>query len=283
MPRPVLIQGERGTGKELVARAIHRASGVRGVFLAVNCAAIAESLLESELFGHERGAFTGADRRTKGKFELADDGTLFFDEIGHMPLGFQQKILRTVEYGSFLRVGGSVEVSVDTRIVAATNANLKELIAAGGFLVDLYDRLSFEVIRVPPLRERRADIPVLAQHFLEQFMREVPAFRGKRLSAEALALLGEHAFPGNVRELKNIIERAVYRDTESVLTPDDLDIAPESRNAVPQGAFKQEVEKLERDLIRRGLEEARGNQAEAARRLGLTYHQFRYYHAKHFG
>lgn len=283
VPRPVLIQGERGTGKELVARAIHGASGRRGLFVAINCAAIPDSLLEAELFGHDNGAFTGADQRRKGKFELADDGTLFLDEIGHMPPSFQQKILRAVEYGAFLRVGGSEEIKVSTRVIAATNADLREKIAAGTFLPDLYDRLAFEVIRVPALRERPEDIQALAEHFIAAFAREMPEFAGKRLAKEALQVLHHYPFPGNVRELKNIIERAVYRDTSPIIAVEDIEpIEPlPAPVRASGGSFKEQLEARERELVVDALEKASGNQAQAARLLGLSYHQFRYFHAKH--
>ncbi len=281
VPRPALILGERGTGKELVARAIHHQSGLSGPFVVVNCAAIAETLLDGELFGHERGAYTGADRQAPGKFEVAEGGTLFLDEIGHMSRAFQQKILRVVEYGTFLRVGGTREVEVRTRILAATNADLHAKIERGEFLPDLHDRLAFEELRVPPLREREGDVALLADHFLQRFMREVPTFRGKTLSARALAQLERYPFPGNVRELKNIIERAVYRDTTAVLTPEDLGLNEPARARPASGTFKERIEAFERELIEGALEEAGGNQAEAARRLGLSYHQFRYYRAKH--
>jgi DNA-binding NtrC family response regulator len=281
VPRPVLIEGERGTGKELVARAIHDASGRSGLFVAINCAAIAESLLEAELFGHDKGAFTGADRRSKGKFELADGGTLFLDEIGHMPASFQQKILRAVEYGAFLRVGGSEEVKVRTRMIAATNADLREKIAEGSFLPDLYDRLAFEIIRVPPLRERPEDIEPLAEHFMAAFAREMPEFAGKKLAHEAIELLQHYAFPGNVRELKNIIERAVYRDTSQVISLEDIEPLPAPARTSSGGSFKARIEALERELIEGALEQADGNQAQAARLLGLSYHQFRYFHGKY--
>ena len=276
VPRPVLILGERGTGKELVARAIHRSSGCSGAFVVVNCAAFSDALLDSELFGHERGAFTGAERRVLGKFELARDGTLFLDEIGNMSLPFQQKILRIVEYGTFLRVGGSTEQQVNTRILAATNADLEPLMDAGRFQRDLYDRLAFEVIKVPALSGRKGDIELLAAHFLQQFMREVPAFQGKRLTSEAVQMLAEYSFPGNVRELKNIIERAVYRDTSDDLTPGDIGILVErGEPGSPEGSFHGQASALERRLIREAYEKADKNKAQAARDLGLPYHQFR--------
>jgi DNA-binding NtrC family response regulator len=278
IPRPVLIQGERGTGKELVARAIHVASG-RGdrPFIAVNCAAFPETLLESELFGHERGAFTGADQRRQGKFEQAQGGTLFLDEIGNMPVAFQQKILRVIEYGTFTRLGGVQELRPDARIVTATNTDLGLAIAQGRFLQDLYDRLSFEIVRVPALRERDGDIEVLAHHFLEEFLKEVPALRPKGMSPEALALLERHSFPGNVRELKNTIERAAYRDRTNQIDPEDIDLA-----AVPaafEGAtFDERVDAFKRRQILDALAEAGGNQTRAAQALGLSYDQFRHYY-----
>jgi DNA-binding NtrC family response regulator len=281
IPRPLLIVGERGTGKELVARAIHFASErPAGSLVTINCAAIGESLLESELFGHERGAFTGAEHARRGRFEQAEGGTLFLDEIGRMPLAFQQKILRVVEYGTFTRVGGAAERKTSARVIAATNADLRKKIDDGEFLGDLYDRLAFEVIRVPALRERPGDIPILAHLFLRQFADEIPAFRGKRLADSALEMLREYAFPGNVRELKNIIERAAYRDTTNEITPEDIGLLPRAELAGRGGSFKEQVFAFRRKLIESALRETKGNQAEAARRLGLSYDQFRHYHRK---
>ena len=277
IPRPVLILGERGTGKELVARAIHAASGaVERPFLALNCAAFPESLLESELFGHEKGAFTGAERQVAGKFEQASGGTLFLDEIAHMPPAFQQKILRVVEYGTFARVGGTREVRSTARILAASNADLVDGIRAGWFLADLYDRLAFEVVEVPPLREREGDVRLLAMHFLREFLREVPALGDKGFAADAMATLERYPFPGNVRELKTIIERAAYRDTTQEINVEDLGLlAP--RPAEAGGTFEERVVAFERRLIEEALRSAGGNQAAAARSLGLAYHRFRYY------
>jgi transcriptional regulator with GAF, ATPase, and Fis domain len=281
VPRPVLIVGERGVGKELVARAIHLAAGpAERPLVTLNCAAFSDALLESELFGHERGAFTGAETLRRGKFELADGGTLFLDEIGHMSLAFQEKILRVVEYGTFTRVGGMNDLRTSTRIIAATNRNLQEQIAAGEFLADLYDRLSFHTICVPPLRQRDGDIPVLAEWFLERFSQETPSVAGRRLSHAALAALERYPFPGNVRELKNIIERAACRETGPQIEPADLGLAA----AVPppaNGDFHCQLDRFAERLLADALAEAGGNQAQAARRLGLPYHQFRYYLKKH--
>lgn len=284
IPRPVLIIGERGTGKELVARAIHTASGEPDrPMVVINCAAFTDSLLETELFGHERGAFTGADTQVYGKFEVAGTGTLFLDEIGNMSLSFQRKILRVVEYGTFTRVGGSSEIQVDTRIVAATNSDLKQLIAEGKFLHDLYDRLSFEVIEVPPLRQREGDIAILARHFLNEFMKEIPSLSGKHLSQAALNLLKKYKFPGNIRELKNIIERSAYRDTTNEITPEDLGMLPEKQPEIQGSTFHEKVDGFQKRLISEALVTAGGNQARAARAIGLSYHQFRYFLKKYGG
>ena len=282
VPRPVLIVGERGTGKELVARAIHLAGGPAGrPMVTVNCAAFNDALLESELFGHEKGAFTGADAARRGKFEQADGGALFLDEIGNMSIAFQEKILRVVEYGVFTPVGGSGELKTAARIIAATNRDLGLEIREGRFLADLYDRLTFETIRVPPLRERRGDVTLLAQHFLDQFSKETPSFAGKRLSAAAIRALEQYPFPGNVRELKNIIERAAYHDSASEIRPEDLGLPTDHVPAPAAGSFHEKLDATGRRLIADAIQQAGGNQAQAARALGLPYHQFRYYLKKY--
>src|SRR5688572_5732803 len=201
VPRPVLVLGPRGTGKELVARAIHQLSRrATEPYVTINCAAVAESLLESELFGHEEGAFTGATKQKEGKFELADGGTLFLDEIGNMSLDFQAKILRVLEYQRFERVAGAESIQVDVRVIAATNADLQLAMDYGKFRRDLYDRLTFEVIVLPPLRERPDDIPALAAHFIGRFREEVSGLPVREISADALDCLARYDFPGNVRE-----------------------------------------------------------------------------------
>ena len=283
IPRPVLVIGERGTGKELVARAIHFSRGDASTrpIVTVNCAAFNDALLESELFGHEKGAFTGADSVRMGKFEQADGGTLFLDEIGNMSLPFQEKILRVVEYGTFTRVGGHTERNTSCRIIAATNRDMNRMIGDGEFLPDLHDRLSFETIHVPPLREREGDIEVLARHFLDQFALETPAFGGKALATSALEAMRAYRFPGNVRELKNLIERAAYHDKTSEITPEDLSLPANKDSAIAGGSFQEKVDRFSRRLIAEAMRGAKNNQAQAARNLGLSYHQFRYYHKKH--
>ncbi len=282
IPRPVLITGERGTGKELVARSIHTSGGdPNRPMIIINCAAFPADLLESELFGHEKGAFTGASNLVHGKFELASGGTLFLDEIGSMSLPFQQKILRVVEYGTFARVGGSDEIRVNTRIIAATNVDLEKSMEEGNFLRDLYDRLSFEVVLVPPLRERKEDIPILARHFLDQFLQEIPSLRARRFSKSAMDILKEYSFPGNVRELKNIVERAAYHAASSEITSDDVGILSREQAVVTGSTFYEKVETFKERIIKDALTTSGGNQARAARSVGLSYHQYRYFLRKY--
>lgn len=281
VPRPLLVVGERGTGKELVARAVHAAAGdPNRPIVIVNCAAFSDSLLESELFGHERGAFTGASEPREGRFAQADGGTLFLDEIGNMSLPFQQKILRVVEYGTYRRIGGHSEQTTSARVIAATNVDLQKRIRDGKFLSDLYDRLAFEVIDVPPLRDRTGDIELLARLFLDRFALEIPTLGGKRLAKSALDVLDTYHFPGNVRELKNIIERAACRDTTNEITPEDLGMLNPRERIAPCGTFRDRVEAFQRQLLADALRQSDHNQAAAARALGLTYDQFRYYARK---
>lgn len=295
--RPVLVIGERGTGKELAAARLHYLSNRwQAPMVALNCSALSPSLIESELFGYEKGAFTGALQRRIGRFESADRGTLFLDEIGSIPLEVQEKILRVVEYNVFERVGSSESVEVDVRIIAATNADLSDLARKNLFKQDLLDRLSFEVLFLPPLRERNEDIALLAGHFagrmaLELGWKETPAF-----SAKALKTLENHPWPGNIRELKNVVERAVYRSDSAIIADVDLlpfdspyrRMPPAARQESPPGELeapdagglpgqplKAAVWELKRTLLERALRKSKYNQKKAARILGLTYHQFR--------
>jgi psp operon transcriptional activator PspF len=296
LPRPVLILGERGTGKELIARAIHHLSP-RTVepFITINCAAVPEPLLESELFGHEEGAFTGATKLKEGKFELADGGTLFLDEIGNMSMEFQAKILRVLEYQRFERVAGAESIQVDVRVIAATNADVAAKMDEGTFRRDLYDRLAFEVIHLAPLRQRMDDVPGLAVHFLNRFREEVAGITVREIAAGAFDRLAAYDFPGNIRELKNVVERAIYSASGAVLTGADVDAAlpvEQARAAEPMLAslgftddpgspLGERVEAFERALCKDALERARYNQKEAAAALGLTYDQFRQRYRKY--
>ena len=302
--RPVLIVGERGTGKELAARRLHYLSGRwNEPLVTLNCAALAPTLIESELFGHEAGAFTGAVARRAGRFEAADGGTLFLDEIGDIPLEVQEKILRVVEYGVFERVGSVTSVRVDVRIIGATNADLAALTAQERFKRDLLDRLSFEVLYVPPLRERTGDILLLANHFAARMAFEMGWEAVPELSDQTAEALQGYDWPGNVRELKNAVERAVYRSKSSTITEVEFDpfrpppgvrpshsvrqCGPASEGAQPvhppslDKPFSEAVRDLEVGLLRRVLEETRHNQRRAAELLGLTYHQFRGLYRKH--
>ena len=294
--RPVLLIGERGTGKELAASRLHFLSKRwQGPLVALNCSALSPSLIESELFGYEKGAFTGAEERRRGRFESADGGTLFLDEIGNIPIEVQEKILRVVEYGSFERVGSPERVDVDVRIVAATHADLEALVEQGRFKRDLLDRLSFEVLYLPPLRERREDIALLANHFAARMAHELDREEVPRFSDDALMALEGYSWPGNVRELKNVVERAVYRSESSLIT--EIIFNPFHRERMTAGILpreerrevrreskspearkpllKQAVENLEVRLLQEALEGSRHSQRKAAAMLGLTYHQFR--------
>jgi len=296
--RPVLLIGERGTGKELAAHRLHYLSARwKEPFLTLNCAALSPGLIESELFGHEAGAFTGAVSRRTGRFEGADGGTLFLDEVGAIPAEVQEKILRVVEYQSFERVGSTQSISVDVRIVGATNADLRGLASTGQFKHDLLDRLSFEVVFVPPLRARGGDILLLANHFAARMAHELERPDPPEFSESAVRVLERHDWPGNIRELKNVVERAVYRSDgrvvrEIILDPfespyDDMP-RPSRDEASPPGAdwdfslpFEEAVEKFRQTIIRAALERMRYNQRAAADLLGLSYDQFRGYYRKY--
>ncbi len=294
--RPVLLVGERGTGKELAAARVHFLSPRwGGPLVKLNCAALPENLLESELFGHEAGAFTGAARRRAGRFEMASGGTLFLDELGQMPMNVQEKILRVIEYGVFERVGGSEAVETDVRVVGATNADLPALAAAGKFRADLLDRLSFEVLHVPSLRERGAgDVELLSRHFAARMAAELGRPEAPEFSPAAWAALREFPWPGNVRELKNVVERAVCRAEGGRLVrevvfdpflkpgakPPPVPVAANGNR--PTGAapnrperFLDAVAEFESGMLREALVQARHRQREAAEALGLSYDQFR--------
>ena len=260
----VLLLGESGTGKEVLARAIHRWSGrADGPFVALNAAALPETLLESELFGHEKGAFTGAAARRPGKFELAHGGTIFLDEIGDIPASTQARLLRVLQERAFERVGGTETLAVDVRVVAATNRDLKKAVADGRFREDLFYRLNVVSITLSPLRERKADLRPLAEHFLREIR------PSSRFAPEALDALERHDWPGNARELRNAIERAAALADGDVLEPRDLPPDVLTGSALPAGSFHAEVEAFRRRLIQETLARHGGNQTRAAQALGL--------------
>ncbi|ENZ0347788.1 phage shock protein operon transcriptional activator [Morganella morganii] len=294
--RPVLICGERGTGKELFAHRLHYLSPRWDEpFIALNCAALNDNLLDSELFGHESGAFTGAQRRHQGRFERADGGTLFLDELGTAPLTVQEKLLRVIEYGEFERVGGQQTLKADVRIVCATNADLPALAAEGKFRADLLDRLAFDVVNIPPLRERPRDLTELAGHFAVQMCQEMgtPFFAG--FSPHALQQMQSYHWPGNIRELKNVIERSLYRhgDTTGLLAELVINPFVTTQSHAPDTgepplpplpfSLKQWQHTQEKDALDAALQRAQFNQREAAQLLNLTYHQFRGLLKKHAG
>ncbi|MDM8550880.1 phage shock protein operon transcriptional activator [Desulfobacterales bacterium HSG2] len=295
--RPVLLIGERGTGKELAASRLHFLSGRwQGPLVALNCSALTPSLIGSELFGYEKGAFSGAERRRIGRFEAAEGGTLFLDEIGTIPMEVQEKILRTVEYGTFERVGSPECIEVDVRIIAATNADLSAMVEKGEFKPDLLDRLSFEVLFLPPLREREEDILLLANHFAARMAFELGREEIPQFAPEAVEMIERYSWPGNVRELKNVVERAVYRSDSSLITDivfdpfhspypehrtlkkepeSDAEADMPSTDDLMAKPLKEAVRELEILLLKKALKESKHNQKKAARILGLTYHQFR--------
>ena len=297
LEKPVLVVGERGTGKELIASRLHYLSDRwQGPFVSLNCAALNENLLDSELFGHEAGAFTGAQKRHLGRFERADAGTLFLDELATAPMLVQEKLLRVIEYGQLERVGGNHSLQVNVRLVCATNEDLPALAAAGKFRADLLDRLAFDVVQLPPLRERRSDILVMAEHFAIQMCRELglPLFPG--FSDRAQLTLLNHSWPGNVRELKNVVERSVYRHHSAedqldniIINPFAPRTPPPEMNMVSDGAarpslpldLRQWQNQQERELVEASLQHARYNQRRAAELLRVTYHQLRAMMKKH--
>ena len=302
--RPVLILGERGTGKELAAERLHYLSSRWSeAFIKVNCGAITETLLESELFGHEAGAFTGATKQHIGRFERADGGSLFLDELGTMSLRLQEKLLRLIEYGEFERVGGQKTIKVDVRVIGATNANLPDMANAGEFRWDLLDRLSFDVVSLPPLRERHEDIAELASHFAVRFVAELgwDVFPG--FTEEALSMLQSHTWHGNIRELKNAVERSLFRWGQQDSEVDELILDPFGTQQTVQNTeithplkdhlqptddsskwpidLRSTLNSFERDLASEALTDAQFSQRKAATLLGLSYDQMRSVVRKH--
>lgn len=314
LDRPVLVIGERGTGKELVAERLHRLSPRWDQPLVImNCAALPETLIEAELFGHEAGAFTGATKARVGRFEEADGGTLFLDELGTLSMGAQERLLRAVEYGEITRIGSSRPIRVDVRIVAATNEHLPDKVDAHSFRADLLDRLSFEVVTLPPLRARRGDVPVLADHFGRRMAAELGRDRWPGFGPTALDAMAEYRWPGNVRELRNAVERAVYRWEEegpidrvefdpfaspyrpagsAFAAPAKAEPAPplpsQHQEDEPVAAceagpsdFKTRVARFEKELLQKALGEHRFNQRSTAESLGLSYDQLRHALRRH--
>jgi psp operon transcriptional activator len=305
--RPVLLIGERGTGKELAASRLHFLSRRwQHPFVTLNCSALSPSLIESELFGHVEGAFTGASRERTGRFTLADRGSLFLDEIGNIPLQAQEKILRVVEYGTYEQVGSSSPIQTDVRMIAATNVDLSEKAEKGLFMRDLLDRLSFEVLHLPPLRERKGDISLLAHHFAAHMAFEIGREDIPRFSQQALATLEAYDWPGNIRELKNAVERAVYRSDSAmirtiVFNPFQNPYASEAtekkttaRQSVAKPSIQPSVESDTTDksldqavwefkvrLLENALIKSNFNQKRASHALGMTYHQFRALYRKY--
>lgn len=298
LDKPVLVIGERGTGKELIASRLHYLSGRwQGPFISLNCAALNENLLDSELFGHEAGAFTGAQKRHPGRFERADGGTLFLDELATASMMVQEKLLRVIEYGELERVGGNQPLQVNVRLVCATNADLPALAAQDKFRADLLDRLAFDVVRLPPLRERPGDILLLAEQFAIQMSREMgmPLFPG--FTPRALETLRHYRWPGNIRELKNAVERSVYRHGQWESELDQIIIdpfaptghqppaPPATDTATPLPALPLDLRlwqnSQEKQLVEASLEKAKYHQRRAAELLGITYHQLRAMLKKH--
>lgn len=278
----VLIRGESGTGKELIAKAVHFASSRKDkAMITVNCAALTETLLESELFGHEKGSFTGASARRIGRFEQANGGTLFIDEIGDIPLQTQVKLLRALQFGEFQRVGGTETIKVDVRIITATNRNLEEMIQQGLFREDLFYRINVVAIHIPPLRERKTDIPLLITYFIEKYASENEK-EISGISREAQDYLMRYRFPGNIRELENIIERAVVMSRDTLITTSDLpaglSVTHESVILDPADSSHSFIEKVaafETAMIEEALEVKKGNQSQAAKMMGISERHLR--------
>jgi psp operon transcriptional activator len=316
--RPVLVIGERGTGKELIAERLHHLSSRwAGPLIIMNCAALPENLIEAELFGHEAGSFTGAAKTRHGRFEEADGGTLFLDELGTLSMPAQDRLLRAVEYGEITRIGASKPISVDVRIVAATNESLPALVDKGKFRADLLDRLSFEVITLPPLRAREGDVPLLAEHFGRRMSVELDWPNWPGFTSRAMAELEAYPWPGNVRELRNVVERAVYRHEDPERPIDDIQFnpfhspwapaitdtvqthaaaaevataeEPAPLHAVPSAPapaagtndFRGAVAAYERELLEEALRRNRFNQRATAAALGLSYDQLRHALKRH--
>jgi two-component system, NtrC family, response regulator PilR len=284
-PANILILGESGTGKELVARAIHQnSSRSKMPFMAINSGGIPDNLLESELFGYMKGSFTGAYADKPGLFELARGGTIFLDEIGELPPVLQVKLLRVVQEKTFRRIGGGDDIKVDVRLISATNQNLQEKVKKGEFREDLYFRLNVIPIHMPPLRDRKEDIPLLTKHFIEKYAREFDK-EVRMISSYATELLMEYAFPGNIRELENIIERGVAMESSNIILPENLVLSTESNTGA--GTFdievtengvdlNAEVEKIERKIIEKALQKAKGSKTRAAELLHVTFDSLRY-------
>jgi psp operon transcriptional activator len=313
--RPVLVIGERGTGKELIAERLHHLSSRwAGPLIIMNCAALPENLIEAELFGHEAGSFTGAAKTRHGRFEEADGGTLFLDELGTLSMPAQDRLLRAVEYGEITRIGASKPISVDVRIVAATNESLPAQVDKGKFRADLLDRLSFEVITLPPLRARQGDVPLLVEHFGRRMAVELDWPNWPGFTPRALAELEAYPWPGNVRELRNVVERAVYRHEDPERPIDEINFDPfhspwapkgdetshaapaplpvaanEAEEAAPAPSappastsdFRSAVADYERQLLQDGLRRNRFNQRATAAALGLSYDQLRHALKRH--
>lgn len=281
IPRPLLIRGERGTGKELMARFIHNQSNrVNKPYVVVNCAAFQEDLFVAEMFGHEKGAYTGATEARPGRLERADGGTLFLDEVANMSRRVQEKLLRVIEYQKFERLGGSNSIEVDVRIIAATNADLEQMMDKNEFLRDLYDRLCFAELKLPPLRKRREDIPSLIEHFIRELHIEIPDLEDKHFTPSAVKELKNYYWPGNIRQLKNVIERLYISDEDGTIHASELPIEITATEPI-RGNFQEKVRAYEKNLLITALKDAEGNQRSAAERLGLTYDQFRHYYKKY--